>query len=218
MKETIEKAGFKVEIATLSGELISAGSVRLKPDLKISDVSVLDYEGFIIPCLAVDDRVVPPQKEIVTLIKEIKVKPIAAQLGSIKILAKAGLLKDKKYASAIEFSDPYFESSILSGTGVVKDFFAYDALMVYYYTKVINIMTRQSISFTQPNDEWLKTQVDSKEYSSKSELVNDLVRQARKQQRQIDWIGSKLKSAENSGFTNDSKEQILLKSKSLLNE
>lgn len=121
MKETIEKAGFKVEIATLSGEPISAGAVRLKPDLKISDVSVLDYAGFILPCLAVDDRVVPPQKEIVTLIKEVEFKPIAAQLGAIKILAKAGLLKDKKYASAIEFSDPYFESSTLSGSGVVKD-------------------------------------------------------------------------------------------------
>jgi antitoxin ParD1/3/4 len=78
-------------------------------------------------------------------------------------------------------------------------------------------MARQSISFTQPNDEWLKTQVDNKEYASKSELVNDLIRQARRQQRQIDWINSKLKSAENSGFTSESKEQILAKSKSLLN-
>jgi len=78
-------------------------------------------------------------------------------------------------------------------------------------------MTRQSISFTQPNDEWLKSQVDNNEYSSKSELVNDLIRQARKQQRQIDWISSKLERAENSGFTNDSKEQILAHSKSLLN-
>lgn len=78
-------------------------------------------------------------------------------------------------------------------------------------------MTRQSISLTEPNDEWLKIQVDSKEYSSKSELINDLVRQARKQQLQIDWISSKLESAENSGFTNDSKEQILMQSKSLLN-
>ena len=78
-------------------------------------------------------------------------------------------------------------------------------------------MARQSISFTQPNDEWLKSQVDSQEYSSKSELVNDLIRQARKQQREIDWINSKLKKAEKSGFTNDSKEQILAQSKSLLN-
>ena len=78
-------------------------------------------------------------------------------------------------------------------------------------------MARQSISFTQPNDEWLKSQVDNHEYSSKSELVNDLIRQARKQQRQIDWICSKLEKAENSGFTIDSKEQILVQSKSLLN-
>ncbi len=79
-------------------------------------------------------------------------------------------------------------------------------------------MNRQSITFTQPNDEWLKSQVESKEYSSKSELINDLVRQARKQQRQIDWISTKLERAEKSGFTDDSKEQILLQSKSLLND
>jgi len=78
-------------------------------------------------------------------------------------------------------------------------------------------MARQSISFTQPNDEWLKNQVDNKEYSSKSELVNDLIRQARKQQRQIDWISSKLERAENSGFTNDTRKEILKESNSLLN-
>lgn len=79
-------------------------------------------------------------------------------------------------------------------------------------------MPRQSISFTQPNDDWLKAQVESEEYSSKSELVNDLIRQARKQQRQIDWIKSKLERAENSGFTSDSKEQILAQSKSQLDD
>jgi antitoxin ParD1/3/4 len=78
-------------------------------------------------------------------------------------------------------------------------------------------MIRQSISFTKPNDEWLKTQMNNNEYSSKSELVNDLIRQARKQQVQIDWIKAKLEKAENSGFTDDSKEQILNQSKSLLN-
>lgn len=78
-------------------------------------------------------------------------------------------------------------------------------------------MARQSISFTELNDEWLKAQVDSKEYSSKSELVNDLVRQARKQQQQIDYIRLKLEKAEFSGFTTESKEQILAESKALLN-
>ncbi len=78
-------------------------------------------------------------------------------------------------------------------------------------------MARQSISLTEPNDEWLKEQVDSKEYSSKSELVNNLIRQARQQQLHVDWIKSKLEKAEKSGFTSDSKEQILKESKSLLN-
>jgi antitoxin ParD1/3/4 len=77
-------------------------------------------------------------------------------------------------------------------------------------------MARQSISFTQPNDEWLKNQVNSNEYSSKSELVNDLIRQARNQQKRIDWINSKLEQAEKSGFTDDSKEEILAQSKSSL--
>ena len=77
-------------------------------------------------------------------------------------------------------------------------------------------MARQSISFTEPNDEWLKSQVDSKEYISKSELVNDLIRQARHQQSQIDWIRLKLEKAEKSGFTNDSASEILRDSKSRL--
>ncbi len=78
-------------------------------------------------------------------------------------------------------------------------------------------MTRQSISFTKPNDEWLKEQLNNQEYSSKSELVNDLIRQARQQQVQIDWIRTKLEKSERNGFTNDTKEQILNQSKSLLN-
>jgi antitoxin ParD1/3/4 len=79
-------------------------------------------------------------------------------------------------------------------------------------------MPRQSISFTKPNDEWLKTLVDNEEYSSKSEIVNDLIRQARKQQAQINWIRAKLDQAEKGGFTTNTKEQILNQSKYLLNQ
>lgn len=79
--------------------------------------------------------------------------------------------------------------------------------MVYLYTKQ-EVMARQSISLTEPNDEWLKQQVDSQEYSSKSELVNDLIRQARNQQQQVDWLRMKLESAEESGFTKDTQEDI----------
>jgi antitoxin ParD1/3/4 len=80
-----------------------------------------------------------------------------------------------------------------------------------------NIMARQSISFTKPNEEWLKVQVNNEEYTSKSELINDLIRQARKQQVQVDFIRAKLDKSESSGFTDDTKELILKQSKSLLN-
>jgi putative intracellular protease/amidase len=122
MKETLEAAGFKVDIATLTGEPISAGSVKLKPDLKLNDVSVMDYDGFILPCMATaGDDVSPIPDEIIMLVKGVTGKPIAAQLGSVQILAKAGLLEGKKYASAMKFDDPYFEGSVLTGTGVVRD-------------------------------------------------------------------------------------------------
>ena len=60
--------------------------------------------------------------------------------------------------------------------------------------------------------------MDKQEYSSKSELVNDLIRQARNQQIEIDWIRAKLDKAENSGFSNDSKEQILAQAKAIIND
>lgn len=40
---------------------------------------------------------------------------------------------------------------------------------------------RQSISISEPNSEWLKFQVESQEYASQSEVINDLIRQRRKQ-------------------------------------
>ena len=79
-------------------------------------------------------------------------------------------------------------------------------------------MPRQSISFTKPNDDWLKSQIESQEYSSKSELINDLIRQARKQHEQISMLRAKLESAEKRGFTKDRLEQILKASKDQLDD
>ncbi len=77
-------------------------------------------------------------------------------------------------------------------------------------------MIRQSISLTEPNNNWLKNKIKEQEYSSKSELVNDLIRQARCQQAEIDLIRLKLENAEKSGFTNNTKEEILQISKSII--
>ncbi len=69
-------------------------------------------------------------------------------------------------------------------------------------------MPRQSITFTSPNDKWLSTQVNSEEYSSKSEVVNDLIRRARADQEQIEYVRARLRKAEESGFTDLSAEEI----------
>ncbi|WP_026965813.1 type II toxin-antitoxin system ParD family antitoxin [Algoriphagus terrigena] len=70
-------------------------------------------------------------------------------------------------------------------------------------------MGRQSISLTEPNDQWLQEQVASQEYASKSELVNELIRQERKRQEEIDWLRSELIKGEQSGFSTKSKQDIL---------
>ena len=69
-------------------------------------------------------------------------------------------------------------------------------------------MPRQSITFTPPNDDWLKAQVESQEYSSKSDVINDLIRKARKEHDEIEMIRAKLVHAEQSGFSNRTPEEI----------
>lgn len=65
-------------------------------------------------------------------------------------------------------------------------------------------MSRQSITLTRPNDDWLKAQVESEEFASKSDVVNDLIRKA----REIEFIRSTLIEAEQSGFSDRTPEQI----------
>ncbi len=69
-------------------------------------------------------------------------------------------------------------------------------------------MPRQSITFSQPNDNWLQSQVDNEEYATKTELINHLIRQARKAQAEVDIIRSELIAAEKSGFSDLSAEEI----------
>lgn len=67
------------------------------------------------------------------------------------------------------------------------------------------VMPRQSISFTEPNAEWLRQKVDTQgEYRSNSEAVNDLIRKA----RELELIRARLIEAERSGFTPLSRDQI----------
>jgi len=67
-------------------------------------------------------------------------------------------------------------------------------------------MPRQSISLTPQNDAWLKDHVENiGDYANKSELVNDLIRRARRSEA----INKKLEIAEQSGFVEQSAAELL---------
>jgi putative intracellular protease/amidase len=120
ISEIIKQSGFEVSIATISGEVLKSGSITVKPDLKLSEVNIDEYAGVIIPCMMLD--LATP--EMIAFVKTAvdKGKPIAAQAGSVTLLANAGILNGKKYAYNHDAStETDFESSIYSGTGVIQD-------------------------------------------------------------------------------------------------
>ena len=69
--------------------------------------------------------------------------------------------------------------------------------------------TRASLSISKPNDQWIQAQIDSGEFSSRSEVVNDLIRRA----REIEAVRTKLIEAELSvekhGWATQSKDEML---------
>ena len=125
IKDTLEKSGYKVVVATLDGSSFTAGSTTVKADIKLADAKVTEYAGFILPCLAVPSYPAPPEvsPDAIALVKNAVSagKPVAAQTGSLWTLAEAGLLKGKKYAYAFEEKSPYFAGATFGGTGVVRD-------------------------------------------------------------------------------------------------
>jgi antitoxin ParD1/3/4 len=70
-------------------------------------------------------------------------------------------------------------------------------------------MSRQSITLTNQNDEWLNQQVAKGEFTSKSEAVNYLIKQARGQDAYVEFVRMKLDKAEKSGFSTKTKEELL---------
>jgi antitoxin ParD1/3/4 len=74
-------------------------------------------------------------------------------------------------------------------------------------------MPRQNISLTEQNDLWLRKHVEYVgDYANKSELVNDLIRRARK----AEVINKKSEMAEIKEFTEQSPQDMLDEFKLLL--
>ncbi len=76
-------------------------------------------------------------------------------------------------------------------------------------------MPRQSVTLTEINNKWLNNHVESVgDYSNKSELINDLIRRARR----AEAINQKLEKAENSHFIEQTSDEILAEFKLRLNK
>ena len=78
-------------------------------------------------------------------------------------------------------------------------------------------MSRQSITLAKQNDEWLKNQVAENEFTSKSEAVNYLIKQARERDAYHDYVQMKIDRGLKSGFSTKTKEELLAEIKSRLN-
>jgi antitoxin ParD1/3/4 len=78
-------------------------------------------------------------------------------------------------------------------------------------------MARQSITLANQNDEWLKQQISKEEFTSKSEAVNYLIKQARERDEYVEFVRMKLDKAEKSGFSTKTKDELLAEIKKKLN-
>jgi antitoxin ParD1/3/4 len=70
-------------------------------------------------------------------------------------------------------------------------------------------MARQSITLANQNDEWLKQQVVKQEFTSKSEAVNHLIKQAREREAYHEYVQMKIDRGLKSGFSTKTKEELL---------
>ena len=132
MKQTLEEAGFNVEIASASGRTFLIDKVTLESDYKLVEVNVDNYSGFMITCsslamnISSDLSQVPAFGETYSKPEEVAFakkivdggKPIAAQHKGVVLLAEAGVLKGKKYSYK---RDLQVDEAIYGGQDVVKD-------------------------------------------------------------------------------------------------
>jgi putative intracellular protease/amidase len=138
MTSMLKDAGFEVVVSTRSGAPIVGSTSTLKPDKRLDQVNLDDYVGVVLACMAVGGIPGPPvAPETIAIVQSAVAagKPVTAQMGSVIILAHAGVLKGKKYAypsdptkfdpakpsATVAVADPKFNDAIYSGRGVIQD-------------------------------------------------------------------------------------------------
>ena len=124
MTTSLEEAGFEVVVASSSGEPLVADETTVTPHKTLADVTVADYAGVIVPCLAIGtDMPLNPAIAAIVQGAVAQGKPVAAQTSSVIMLGKAGLLAGKKYAYVAEWAGDVSigEGAEYAGNGIVQD-------------------------------------------------------------------------------------------------
>ena len=122
MKSMLEEAGFKVVIASVSGRPFLRGDITLEPDLKLAEVKIADYVGFIIPCMSIGTSPGKPEEVAIAKQAVAEGKQVAAQRIAVVILAQARVLAGKRYSyESNPTYDTRFDEAIYGGNGVVQD-------------------------------------------------------------------------------------------------
>ena len=113
----LEEAGVEAVVALPDGQPLEGPTMALEADMALADVVVSDYDGVMLPCMAAgyerNDKTVEIVREAVAA-----GVPVAAQYGSVNMLAEAGALDGREYAAGELLS---VEDGNYSGYGVVAD-------------------------------------------------------------------------------------------------
>ena len=74
-------------------------------------------------------------------------------------------------------------------------------------------MVKKSITVTDQQDSWIKTQIERGHYGNESEVVRELIRERQLREQEsaydIEAIRAKLIQAEQNGFTTQSAKEVL---------
>jgi putative intracellular protease/amidase len=131
MKDMLEKASYKVVVATTSDQPVKGTSqvltptvqtreAQIIPDLKVADVHVGDYAGIMAPCMASSLPSMDAKSQSIVRETVTAGKRLAAPQSTAVRLSAAGVFKGKEFAipEGREWAVP---GGIYKGAGVVQD-------------------------------------------------------------------------------------------------
>lgn len=70
-------------------------------------------------------------------------------------------------------------------------------------------MVKKSITVTDQQDKWIRSQMETGNYGTDSELIREALREKQARDNEVEYIQSKLIAAEQSSFVDKGRDEIL---------